>query len=350
MIHLDSHVIKKPLKGEKWGLLDAPHRKGIELYPAVDAALKTIVECMDGDGYQFQVTPGGFFAMQHLLMHFYLEEVRQTGRNHFLSSVIEEAPILKALDRMEMMGCGVKLLPVDSNGRIDLKALEESIRAKTSLISISAVCAMTGVMQPVQEIIEICRAKGVKVHVNASHAVGTWGVSLKEWNADYLTFDGDKIGTLPGLGGLFSKESIKEGLFEVIPLAEALKEAAAKQESFAMEAARLRAEFEAELLRAIPDCKIIGRDVERVPHIFAVSFPGLMNEALLHALYRQNIEASIGGGQFQTLTTILQQCGYSDEMALGSISFALGENEDLARALDVIVASVRKLKKMSVDL
>jgi cysteine desulfurase len=350
MIHLDSHVIKRPMKGGVWGLLDAPHRKGIELYPAVDEALKVVMECLEGDGYQFQVTPGGFFAMQYLLMHFYLEEVRQTGKNHFISIVTEEAPILKALDRMDRMGCGVKLVPVDANGTIDLKILEESIRSKTALVSISAVCAMTGVMQPISEIVALCHSKGVKVHVNASHAIGTWGVSLKEWNVDYLSFDGDKIGAPQGSGGLFSKESIKESMFGVIPLAEALKEITTKQASFAMETARLRAEFEEELLRAIPDCQIIGKERDRVPHIFAVSFPGLMNEALLHALYRNSVEASIGGGQFQTLTTILKQCGYSDEVAAGAISFALGEEGDLARALDIIVTSVRKLKKMSVAL
>lgn len=350
MIHLDAHVMKKPIREALWGVLEVPHRKGIELYPAIDAAIKTVVECLQAKGYHFQVTPGGFFAMQHLLMHFYLEEVRQTGRNHFLALGIEEAPILKMLDRMEMMGCGVKLLPVDSFGRVDLDALRSLIRSKTALISLSAVCAMTGVMQPVQEIVEICHAKDVKVHLSASHAIGTWGVSLKEWNVDYLSFDGDKIGTQQGMGGLFSKEFIKEGSFGVLLLAEALKEITLKQEMFAMETARLRAEFEDELLRAIPDCTIIGREVDRVPHIFAVSFPGLMNEALLHSLYRQNIEASIGGGQFQTLTTILKQCGASDEIARGAISFALGEAGDLARALDVIVTSVRKLRKMSVAL
>jgi cysteine desulfurase len=316
----------------------------------IHEALKTITECLDGEGYRFQVTPGGFFAMQHLLMHFYLEEVRQTGKNHFVSSCVEEAPILKMLDRLEMMGCGVKLLPVDAYGRVDLGALEESIRPKTSLVSISAACAMTGVMQPVPEIIEMCHAKGVKVHVNASHAIGTWGVSLKEWNVDYLTFDGDTIGAPQDLGGLFSKETIKEGLLGIAPLADALKEVTDKQASFAMESARLRAEFEEELLRAIPDSQIIGRDVGRVPHIFAAAFPGLMNEALLHALYRQNIEASMGGGPFQTLTTILKASGIPDHLAVGAISFALKEGADLPRALDVIVTSVRKLKRMSVAL
>lgn len=350
MIHLDSHIIKKPLKEERWGLIDAAHRKGIEMYPAFAEALKTITTCMEGEEYHFQVTPGGFFAMEHLLLNFYLEEVRHTGKNHFITSLIEEAPLLKSLDRMEMLGCGVKLLPVDLNGIIDIQVLEEAIRPKTSLLSFSAVCALTGVMQPVPEIIALCQAKGVKVHINASHAIGTWGVSLKEWDADYLTFDGDKIGTTQGVGGVFSKEPLKEGMQNIFPLAEAVKTVTDQQASFAMETARLRAEFEAELTRAIPDCQIIGQDVARVPHIFAVSFPGLMSEALLHALYRQNIEASIGGGQFQTLYSILKQSGHPEEIAFGAISFCITPEEDLAYALDKLVTSVRKLKKMSAAL
>src|SRR3569832_2557566 len=107
MIHLDFHVITKPRQSvlkaleEKWGLLDTPHHPGIGMYCDVDEAVGVILKCFEADGYRFQVTPGGFHAMQYLLMHFYLEEVRQSGRNHFLACVTGEAPILKMMDRME---------------------------------------------------------------------------------------------------------------------------------------------------------------------------------------------------------------------------------------------------------
>lgn len=358
-IDLDAHVIAKPLSltQEKWGALDTPHRKGLELYPSIDEALLFLNRLFEAeDRYYFQLTPGGNLAMQQLLFHFYLNEVRQTGKNHFLSSEIEDAPILKTLDRMEMLGCGVKLLPVDSCGRIDLKTLEQSLGPKTSLVSISAVCAMTGVIQPVQEIIQICRPKGVKVHVNATHAIGSWGVSLKEWDVDYLSWDGDKLGTPSGIGGLFSREQIRDGMTApqaLLHLVEALRQIAGRQEQFAMEMARLRYQFEDELLRAIPDAQIIAREAERAPHLFCVAFPGLMNEALLYLLYRQNIDASIGGGQFQTVTAILKKCGFADEVAISGLSLALShhlQEDDLAEALDRIVTNVRKLKKMSVAL
>lgn len=301
-----------------------------------------------GENFYFQTTATGQLAMEHLFFQFYLKNVRETGKNQFLAIATEENPILKSLEQMEMMGCGVKLLPVDGSGRMDLEALKKAIGPKTAFLSLSAVCAMTGVMQPVTEIIEICRTQDVKVHVNATHAMGSWGVSLKEWDVDYLTFDGQTA------GGLFSQEPLMGDLGVIDFLAEEIKEMTTNQEQFAMEAARLRSTFEGELVRAIPDCTLIGQDVERVPHIFAASFPGIMNEALMYTLHRQNMDVSIGGGRFQSLREILHKCGSSDETALGAISLSLPrhhlQEEDLAEALSKIVSAVRKLKKMSVAL
>ncbi len=301
-------------------------------------ALKIITQSVEGDGYHFQLTPGGFFAMQHLYMHVYLGDVRQTGKNHFLTSSNEEAPILKALDQLEMMGCGLTLLPVDTNGVIDLKALDASIRSKTALLSFSAVNALTGVVQPVAEIVKICHAKGVKVHVNANDAIVTWGVSLKEWEVDYLTFG----------KALFSKEAIREGIVdpeELNALAQELTTIASKRETYAMESARLRSELEEELKRAIPDSQIIGSEVARVPHICAVAFPGLMNEALQYLLHRQNIVSSIGGGEYQTLSHILNDAGAISLRLKDTVS-----EEEMRNLLNALVTSVRKLQKMSVML
>ena len=296
-------------------------------------ALKIVTQAVEGDGYHFQLTPGGFFAMQHLYMHVYLGDVRQTGKNHFLTSSIEEAPILKALDQLEMMGCGLTLLPVD-----DLKALDASIRSKTVLLSFSAVNALTGVVQPVAEIVKICHAKGVKVHVNVNDAIATWGVSLKEWDVDYLTFR----------KALFSKEAIREGIVDpegLNALAQELTTIASKRETYAMESARLRSELEAELKRAIPECQIIGSDVARVPHILAVAFPGLMNEALQYLLHRQNIVSSIGGGEYQTLSHMLNHPGAISLRLKDTVS-----EEEMRNLLNALVTSVRKLQKMSVML
>ena len=127
-------------------------------------------------------------------------------------------------------------------------------------------------------------------------------------------------------------------------------EAEKRIEKLRSEIARLRDTFEAELRLAIPDCKILFQDAERLPHISAVAFPGVMAESLLYALHRRNVFASIGGGQFQKLSTQLKSCGMPDELSHSALSFALSHDtteENLAEALDVIVSSVRKLKACS---
>ncbi|CAM0117887.1 aminotransferase class V-fold PLP-dependent enzyme [Rhabdochlamydiaceae symbiont of Dictyostelium giganteum] len=355
-IDLDSHVIAKPLFSawEKWGRLDTPHGKGLLLYPLVDTAIKELMEAFEGDHtYLFQPTPGGMLGAEKLFFHHYLYDVRETGKNQFISSITEEASILKGLGLMEQLGCGVKLAPVDDQGRIDLMQFEKMLGPKTGLVSISAVCPVTGVMQPVESLITLCHSRHIKIHVNVTHAVGTWGVSLKEWGADYLSFDGDKLGAPSGMGGLFSKEAvfIEPHPSLILTLNQVVKEKIKTQEQFAMESARRRSVFEKELLLAFPDVQIIGKEVERAPHILAIHFPGITDEALLYFLYKHRIDASIGGGPFQTVKAVLKASGKSYEC--GGLSLAFSpylQEDDLAYVLDMFIKGVHKLKKMQVHL
>jgi cysteine desulfurase len=360
-IYLDHQTISRPSPAviermnlyfhEKWGALSAPHQKGQQLYADVDSALKKLYNLMGAsERSHFILTSGGPEAMLQLFTHFYLDEVRETGRNHILSLATEEAPILLSLSQLEQLGCMTKLLPVDEKGRCNLKALEEAIKTKTSLFSLSWVNALTGVVQPVQEIIQICHAKGVKVHLNASHAIGKIPFSFDELGADFVSFDGDKIHTPQGIGGLFQLKKPKESSHHVAALS-ALSLAVEEelQHSF-LEAARLRDSFEAELKYALPDTVALFQDADRLPHVSAVAFPGVMSEALLYALHRRQVYASLGGGQFQKLSAQLKSCGIADELCHCAVSFALSHDtteDDLAEALDNIVASVRQLSTLS---
>jgi cysteine desulfurase len=356
-IYLDDHTITRPSAAvvarmndcfrEKWGTVLAPHQKGQELYPVIDEALNRIYALLETpEQIHFALTQGGFDAQLKFFVSFYLDEIRQTGKNHVLSSSIEEAPILLSLNRLEELDCVIKLLPVNEKGQIRLDALEESLKTKTSLLTFSWANRLTGVIQPVEEILQVCHAKGVKVHLNGSYMLST-----VPWNeVDYLSFDGDKIGTPQGIGGLFQKKKPRESNQNVAALcglAVALEETLLHSD---LETVRLRDTFEAELKLAIPDCQILFQDAERLPHISAIAFPGVMAESLLYLLNRRGLFASIGGGETQKLSVQLKQCGIPDEICHSAISFALSRDtkeDDLAEALDVIVSSIRQLKTLS---
>jgi cysteine desulfurase len=366
-IYLDHHTISRPSPAviermnhyflHKWGTLSAPHQKGQELYEDVDSALKKLYGLLGAtDRSHFVLTSGGPEAIFQVLINFYLDEIRETGRNHLLTTSIEEAPILLSLSRLEQLGCVTRLLPVDEKGVLKLSALEEALKPKTALLSISWANALTGVIQPITDIVRICHAKGVKVHLNASAMVGKLPISFEELGVDFLTFDGDKIHTPQGIGGLFQKTKPHESSHHVAALSAlslAVEEELQRLEQFAMETARLRDTFEAELKTALPDSVIFFQDAERLPHISCIAFPGVMSVALLYHLHRRQVYASLGGGQFQKLSSQLKSCRISEELAQSALSFAISHEtteDDLAEALDVIVSSVRKLSTLSAAL
>jgi len=366
-IYLDHHTISRPSPAviermniyfrDKWGTLSAPHQKGLELYEDVDGALKKLYHLLGAsERSHFILTAGGLEASFQLLMNFYLDEVRETGRNHLLTIAVEEAPILLSMSRLEQLGCVTRLLPVNEKGCLKLTALEEALKPKTALLSISWANALTGVIQPIAEIVQLCRFKGVKIHLNASSMVGKLPISLEELGVDFLSFDGDKIHTPQGIGGMFQKTKPHQSSHHVAALSAlslAVEEELQRLEQFSMETARLRDTFEAELKHALPDTVVFFQDADRLPHISAVAFPGVMAEALLYVLNRRQVYASLGGGQYQKLSSQLKSCGVAEELSHSAVSFAISHEtteDDLAEALDIIVSSVRKLANLSAAL
>ena len=359
-IYLDHHTISRPSPAviermnhyflHKWGTLSAPHLKGQELYEDVDIALKKLYHLLGAsERSHFVLTPGGSEAIFQLLIHFYLDEIRQTGRNHLLTTVAEEASILLSMSRLEQLGCVTRLLPVDEKGILILSALEEALKPKTALLSISWANALTGVIQPISEIIKICHAKGVKVHVNASSIIGKLPVSFEELGADFLTFDGDKIHTPQGIGGLFQRTKPHESSHHVAALSSLALAVEEIERVDYMEIARLRDTFEAEIKHALPDSVILFQEADRLPHVSCIAFPGVMAESLLYILHCKKVYASLGGGQFQKLSSQLKSSGVAEEALSFAISHETTE-DDLAEALDIIISSVRKLASLSAAL
>ena len=272
-IYLDHQTISRPspaviermnhFYSKKWGTLSAPHQKGQELYEDVYEALKKLYRLLGiSDRSHFVLTSGGSEAIFQLLLNFYLDEMRESGRNHLLTTSIEEAPILLSMSRLEQLNCVTKLLPVDERGVLKLSVLEEALKLKTALFSISWAHALTGVIQPLPEIIKICHAKGVKVHVNASSMIGKLPISFEELGVDFLTFDGDKIHTPQGIGGLLQRTKPHASSPHVAALSSlsvAVEEELQKLEQCSLETARLRDAFETELKTALPDTIQIGR-------------------------------------------------------------------------------------------
>jgi cysteine desulfurase len=378
-IFLDNHTCTRPSEralakmqpflAERWGSPSAPHQRGQQLMPAVEEALKGIYALLganERDAVLF--TSSGAEGVNHLINSTYFDLTIPTGRNQFVTSAIGEAPALMAVARLEQLHCVGKMAPADATGRITAEAVAEELSPRTALVSLSWANGLTGVINPIYEIADLCQERGVRLHLEASHALGKLFCDWTQVPAHFMTFSGDSLHAPPGTGALFIREDVKcspfilggseqaglrAGSYSVAALAalgEAVREALDTRALVCTEVARLRAKLEEGLLNRIPEAVVFFQEQERLPNCTAVGFRGVVNESLLYLLNRKGVYASIGGGVQQQLKLVLTASGISPVLANGAVSFALSREtteDEIDRAIELVVEAVEQLRKCS---
>lgn len=377
-IYLDNHQATKPTRAsikamapfltELWGSPTAPHAMGEELLFAMNLAYDAIYALLGAKSSDsFIFTSSGAEAVNHVALATYLDRIRGTGRNHLLTSALDEAPIILAYERLAQLGCQTDMVKVNENGVVTLKALEEAITPRTALFSLSFANALTGVIHPVAELAELCRMRGIWFHLDATHILGKIPFDLDEIGPDLLSFSGEALHAPRGTGGLWIRSGLRlsplilggneqdgqrGGPFSPALLAGlgvAATEAKEAQEGIATETARLRNLLESALL-AIPAAQGFFRSQNRLPTTTVISFPGVVSDALLYALAREGVLASFGGGSYQNLSLQLEASGVPREVANCSIALTLSRfttQEEIERAIDIITRTVTRLRRIS---
>lgn len=371
-IYLDHHTATRPCPSSieamlpflhhHWGSTLSPHN--MELLEPLERFSEAILETLGGAcGDRFYFFSSGAEAIHHVYFSHYLNTVRSTGKNHILTTNTEEAAILTSLKRLEELGCHGKILPVDTQGRCTAAIIEEAIGSRTSLVSIGWANPLTGVIHPIADIAEVCRAKGVLLHVDVSYVVGKLYARFEDFPIDFLTFDGAMLHSPRGTAGLLVKKAVGVAappsslvgaqLGGLAALAEALNKNNEGLDEMCLEVARLRDKLERGILQLIADAHVFFQNVERLPNCTAIAFPNVFNEALLFLLHRKGIHASLGGGHCQKLSHLLLASGVSQALTLSALSFSLSletKEKEIDDAVCIIADSVQKLKRLSENL
>lgn len=366
-IYLDNHTATKPFPmsieamlpffRNNWGSLTSPHQMGLELLPALDKYTDSILYALGtASEDRFHFFHSGAEAIHHLYLSHYFETVRNTGKNHVLTTNIEDAPVFMSLKRIEELGCHGKILSVNEQGQLTKNALEEAINPRTSLLSISWANGLTGVIHPIADLAEVCREKGVLLHVDASYVIGKLYFRFEDYSIDFMTFDGSLMHAPKGTSGLLTKAktsfpSIAEAsLGGVAALSRALEDNSQLFDHVCLETARLRDKLERGIQERLPDAQVVFQKVERLPNCTSIAFPGAAAEALLFMLHRRGVYASLGGGHAQKLSHVLVAAGVDEHLAACALSFSLSfetQEEEIDRAITIIMECVQKLKGLS---
>lgn len=369
--YLDNHTATRPLRPsveamfpffrDHWGSTTAPHQMGQELFPHLSQFSDSLFESLGASASDnFYFFHSSCDAIHHLFLSHYFDSIRNTGRNHILTTNIEEASVLMSLKRLEELGCHGKIMSVNEQGQLTKASFEEALNPRTSLISISWANGLTGVIHPIADIAEVCKAKNIRLHVDASYVIGKLYFRFEDIPIDYLTFDGSLLHAPKGTAGLLTKAKASSlspfsslmgvSVGGMAALSRALAENVDMFDHVCLETARLRGKLEKGILDKIPDAQVLFQKADRLPNCSAIAFPGAVSDALLFLLNRKGVYASLGGGHCQKLSHILIASGIEESLAQCALSFSLTfetTEEEIDYAIEVIVDSVQKLKALS---
>lgn len=366
MIYLDNSTTTRPSSEsvskmlnfytDKWGVTTQPHKMGQELFPPYTEALKSVYLLLGASEQDAIVmTSSGAQAINHAILSTYQDVSLNEGKNHFITLVTEEAPLLMSFHQLNVLGAVTTLLKPNHEGLITPQQLIEAITPRTCMVALSWANGLTGTIQPIMEIAKICHLRGIRLLVEGSHVLGKHFFALKEYTIDFFSFSGDLLHAPKGTGGLYIKQGIKFSpepinVPAVVGLGVAAKQMLEARDYFCTEVARLEFEFVKEVLNRLPQAKRLFDDSLKVTGIVTLSFPGIINEALLFALNQKNVFASIGGGSAPILSYYLKTCGFEPAIAESAISFSLSREtteEEIIEAVNAIEEAVTALGKVS---
>ncbi len=351
------------LGAEAFGNPSSAHRFGRAARAGIEEAKRTIATTLGAEPNQVIFTSGGTEADNLAIIGAALAARERGGSFRVAVSAIEHKAILAAAHAVTHLGGEEVILPVSSAGLVDEAALAAAIERGLAVVSVMWVNNEVGVVQPVAQLAERCRAAGVCFHSDAVQAFGKIPVSLSDVPCTLLTISGHKIGAPKGIGALIVRDrraveaiihgggqqfGIRPGTENVpgiIALGRAVELAAAEQAATAARLQALRDDLERQLLAVVPDAVINAWHSPRAPHVTNVSIPGTDSEALLMHLDLAGIACSSGSacstGAVEP-SHVLTAMGVPPELGVAALRFSFGK-ENTAADVDTVIAALPKI-------
>jgi cysteine desulfurase len=294
----------------------------------------------------------------------------KTKGKHIVTVKTEHKAVLDTVRELERVGFEATYLDPQDNGLITIEQLAAAIRPDTILVSVMLVNNEIGVIQPIDEIGELCRSRGIIFHCDAAQATGKVHIDLAKTKCDLMTFTAHKTYGPKGIGALYVRRKprvrleaqmhggghergLRSGTLpthQIVGMGEAFRIAKEEMDSEIVRITALRDRLAKGLLE-IEEVYINGDMAHRVPHNLNVSFNYVEGESLIMAI--KDIAVSSGSACTSASlepSYVLRALGRSDELAHSSIRFTIGRfstEADIDFAIELLKAKVHKLRELS---
>lgn len=343
------------------------HKYGWQAEEAVDIARNQVAELINADPREIVFTSGATESNNLAIKG--AAEFYQSRGNHLITIRTEHKAVLDSFRQLEKVGYQVTYLDPQENGLVDIKVLEQAIRADTILVSVMHVNNEIGVIQDVAAIAELCREKEIIFHVDGAQSAGKIPIDLQVLQIDLMSFSAHKIYGPKGVGALYVRRKprvrlqaqihggdhergLRSGTLpthQIVGMGEAFRLANQELVSDLAQAQALRDRLW-DGLRDIGDVYINGDAKQRVPHNLNISFANVEGESLMMAL--NDIAVSSGSAcnsASMEPSYVLRAIGLTDELAHSSIRFSVGRfstAQQIDHVIKCVTNAVAKLREI----
>jgi cysteine desulfurase len=358
-----------PYLTEKFGNpASRSHAFGWDAEKAVEDAREQVAQLVNCDSKEIVWTSGATES-NNLAIKGAAQFYKGKGK-HLITMKTEHKAVLDTMRELERQGFEVTYLAPQENGLINVEEFIAAIRPDTILASVMFVNNEIGVIQPIAQLGEICRSKGVIFHVDAAQATGKVAIDLQTLKVDLMSFSAHKTYGPKGIGALYVRRKpririeaqmhggghergMRSGTLathQIVGMGEAFRiareEMQAENERIRMLRDRLWAG-----LSSIDEVYINGDLEQRVPHNLNVSFNFVEGESLIMAIK----DLAVSSGSACTSASlepsyVLRALGRSDELAHSSIRFTIGRFttvEEVDYAIQLLQQKIGKLRELS---
>lgn len=342
---------------------------GQEAKTALEEARAKVARALNADPKEIYFTSGGSEADNQAIQSAAAIGARK-GKKHIISTKFEHHAVLHTLNKLEKQGYEITLLDVHESGVITADEVADAIREDTCLVTVMFANNEIGTIQPIAEIGDVCREKGVLFHTDAVQAVAHIPVDVKAMNIDMLSISGHKFHGPKGVGALYVKKGIAlsnlieggaqergkragtENVPAIVGMAAALEESVLHMEENMNKITAMREQL-IKGLSKIPHSKLNGDRNMRVPGTVNFCFEGIEGESLLLLLDDAGIAASSGSactsGSLDP-SHVLLSIGLPHEVAHGSLRLSVCEYntpEEMTHIIENVPKVVEYLRSMS---
>lgn len=356
--------------GEFGNAASRNHSFGWRAEEAVDRAREQVAQLIHADAKEIVFTSGATES-DNLALKGVAEMYRDKG-NHIITCTIEHKAILDSAKRLERQGFEVTYVQVGSDGIVYPEMIEKAITDKTILISIMLANNELGTINPIAEIGQLAKSRGILFHTDAVQGVGKIPVDVNEMGIDLLSLSAHKIYGPKGIGALYVRRKkprvrlsplidggghergMRSGTLNVtgiIGLGKACEICQTEMEGEAKRLSALREKLYQGITSQLDECYVNGHPSQRLPHSLNLSFSYVEGESMLMGLN----DIALSSGSACTSATlepsyVLKAIGRGDELAHSSLRFGLGRfntEEEVEYVVERVVDVVNRLREMS---